>query len=44
MGNQWLDKRIIVNCDNEVSVIVMNTGRSNDPFMQACLIELACVS
>jgi hypothetical protein len=43
-GNQWLGKRIIVKCDNEASVIVMNSGRSKDPFMQACLRELAFVS
>ena len=27
-------------CDNEVSVVVVNTGRSRDPFLQACLREI----
>ncbi len=36
-GRHWKGKRIIVNCDNEASVTVINTGRSKDLFLQACL-------
>ena len=39
-GKGWAGKRIVVNCDNEVSVTVMNTGRSKSPFLQSCLREL----
>ena len=31
-------------CDNEVSVVVLSTGRSRDPFLQACLHEICFLS
>ena len=40
-GREWKGLRIQVLCDNEVSVTVINTGRSRDPFLQSCLRELA---
>ena len=43
-GKHWPGKRLVVNCDNEASVTVLNTGRSRDPFLQACLRELAFVT
>ena len=39
-GKHWKGKRIVVHCDNEVSVTVMNTGRSHNAFLQSCLREL----
>ena len=35
--------RVGVKCDNEATVWVINSGRSRDPFMQACLRELCFV-
>ncbi len=42
-GHQWAGKCLLVKCDNEASVTVMNSGKSKDYFMQACLRELAFV-
>ena len=39
-GRQWSGKRIVVHCDNEVSVTVLNTGRSQNEFLQSCLREI----
>ena len=39
-GKQWRGKRILVQCDNQVSVEVLNSGRGRDPFMLSCLREL----
>ena len=39
-GPPWAGKRILVQCDNEVSVVVINSGRTRDKFLQACLREL----
>ncbi len=41
LGDQSTGKRLLVKCDNEASVTVMNSGKSKDYFMQACLPELA---
>ena len=43
-GRHWAGKRIVVQCDNEASVSVINTGRSRDPFLQACLRELVLIA
>lgn len=43
-GKWWQGKRIVVHCDNEVSVTVMNTGRSHNSFLLACLRELELVA
>ena len=40
-GRGWKGKRMLVHCDNMVSVIVMNTGKTSDLFLQACLREIA---
>jgi hypothetical protein len=42
-GHLWKGLRIRVLCDNEASVSVVNTGRSKDPLMLACVRELAYV-
>ena len=39
-GKSWRGQRIVVHCDNQVSVMVMNTGRCHNKFLQACLREL----
>lgn len=39
-GHLWTGKRIIFYCDNEVSVTVLNSGRSRDNFLQKCLREI----
>lgn len=39
-GKFWSGRKILVKCDNESTVIIINTGRSRDPFLQACLREL----
>ena len=39
-GRHWRGKRIVVHCDNEVSVIVLNTGRARNAFLQSCLREI----
>ena len=37
-------KRLVVNCDNQVTVTVINSGRARAPFLQSCLRELAFVA
>ncbi|XP_078667500.1 uncharacterized protein LOC144909308 [Branchiostoma floridae x Branchiostoma belcheri] len=36
-GGQWTGLRIVVLCDNETSVTVLNSGRTRSPFLQSCL-------
>lgn len=40
-GTEFQGLRIKIHCDNEASVTVLNTGRSRDPFLQACLREIS---
>ena len=40
-GRHFARKKIIVNCDNEASVEVLNSGRCRNTFMQKCLREIA---
>ncbi len=42
--SNWKGKRIRVLCDNQTSVIVLNTGRTRDPFLQACLREICMLA
>ena len=39
-GIGWKGKRIVVQCDNEISVMVLNTGRCRNPILANCLREL----
>ena len=39
-GKSWKGKRILINCDNKASVIVLNTGKTHNVFLQKCLREL----
>ncbi len=42
-GHQWEGKHLLVKCDNEASATVLNSGKSKEYFMQACIRELAFV-
>ena len=37
LGHCWSGKRVRFYCDNESSVVVLNSGRARDDFMQQCL-------
>lgn len=39
-GDQWSGSRILIQCDNEPTVSVINNQKAGDPFMQSCLREL----
>ncbi len=39
-GKLWKSKRILVYCDNDTSVQVLNSGKTRDPFLQACVREI----
>ncbi len=43
-GHKWAGKRLVVKCDNITSVNILNSGRSNNIFLQACLREMAFVT
>lgn len=43
-GRLLVAKRIKLYCDNYASVLTLNTGRSRDPFMQACLREICLLA
>lgn len=43
-GSQWKGMRIKIFCDNNTSVIVLNTGRTRDKFLQACLREICLLA
>lgn len=40
-GKLWSGKKILFNCDNMSSVYVLNSGRSQDRFLQQCLREIS---
>ncbi len=39
-GDSWKSQRILVYCDNEASVTVLNSGKTKDSFLQACVREI----
>ena len=39
----WSHQRVKVECDNMNAVLAMRSGRSRDPYMQACVRELFMV-
>jgi hypothetical protein len=43
-GKHWKGKRIVISCDNMVSVEVINTGRARDKFLLKCLRELTFIA
>lgn len=40
-GHLWKGKKILIKCDNLSSVLVLNSGRTKDVFLQACMREIA---
>ncbi|CAG2202606.1 unnamed protein product [Mytilus edulis] len=43
-GTKLRGKRIMIKCDNQVTVTVINTGRSRNQFLQSCLREICFVA
>ena len=43
-GKLWRGLRIVIQCDNETSVTVLNTGKTHNSFLQGCLRELELVA
>ncbi len=43
-GHNWQGRRIVIHCDNLVSVTVMNTGRTKDEFLKSCFRGLAFIA
>ena len=43
-GKKWRGLRIVIRCDNETSVTVLNTGRTYNSFLLECLRELEFVA
>ena len=39
-GHRWAQRRIMLHCDNLVSVQVLNSGRTRHPFLADCVREL----
>ena len=39
-GKKWCGMRIVIRCDNETSVMVMNTGRAYNSFLLGCLRKM----
>ena len=44
LGKGWKGKRIVVQCDNEVSVMVPNTGRCRNPILANCWCEFELIA
>lgn len=43
-GHVWKGKVVSFYCDNMVSVLVLNSGRSHDSFLQQCLREVCLLA
>jgi hypothetical protein len=43
-GSNFSGKKIIINCDNLVTVRVINTGASRNKFLQSCLREICFIA
>ena len=39
-GHILVNKKVVINCDNMVSVRVLNTGASRNSLLQSCLREI----
>ena len=39
-GHLWQNKVVLIGCDNQSAVRVCNTGKTRDPFLNACLHAL----
>ena len=40
----WKDKSMCVRCDNESAVVVCNTGKTKDAFLNLCIRQLWFIS
>jgi hypothetical protein len=43
-GQYFKGKKLMIKCDNQVTVTVINTGKSRNQFLQSCLRELLFVA
>jgi hypothetical protein len=43
-GSNFSGKKIVINCDNLVTVRVINTGASRNKFLQSCLREICFIA
>jgi hypothetical protein len=43
-GQYFKGKKLMIKCDNQVTVTVINTGKSRNQFLQNCLRELLFVA
>lgn len=43
-GSYFSSKKILINCDNLVSVRVLNTGATRNTFLQSCLREICFIA
>lgn len=43
-GHTWMGKQIVALRDNQVSVTILNLGRTRDPFLLSCLRELCLIA
>ena len=43
MGPQMVKKRIIIHCDNQAVVIVINSGKTRDPILAAITRNIAMI-
>ena len=43
-GSNFSGKKIVINCDNLVTVRVINTGPSRNQFLQSCLREICFIA
>jgi hypothetical protein len=43
-GLMLVNKKVVINCDNMVSVRVLNTGASRNSFLQSCLREICYIA
>ena len=43
-GKYFTNLKVVINCDNMVTVRVLNTGASRNKFLQSCLREICWIS
>ena len=43
-GHMLVNKKVVINCDNMVSVRMLNTGASRNSFLQSCLREICYIA
>jgi hypothetical protein len=43
-GHMLVNIKVVINCDNMVSVRVLNTGASRNSFLQSCLRKICYIA